>query len=823
MEVKSYTAGQDCRKVDIETNRGRLAVFGIAENIMRCVYTCREEILPVSPLGIECAGGQELSVWEKKGSFYVSSGRLQVRICRETGSFTWEDPETGKIFFREGEKELTEKPLLVYTTGGEEAVIERYQSVDGERSIVANLKPETDHMVYSGRLNFQWASGEQIHGLGQGEEGIYDYRGKVQYLYQHNMRIPVPFLVSDQKYGVLTDCGSLMTFNDDERGSYLYLDAVEQMDYYVIAGKDTDEIIRGFRKLTGKAVMLPKWSFGYVQSKEAYHGQKELVAAAAEYRRRKVGLDCIVQDWKTWKEDEWGNKRVDRSRYPDLGEMRRELHGMHVHSMVSVWPNMNEGTDDYEEMKEHGFLLNDYSTYDAFSAEARELYWKQAERELFSGGFDAWWCDSSEPFTGSDWSGEYQREPWERYELVGNEHRKYCRADRANLYPVYHARGMYENQRKAVPDQRVLNLTRSGYPSSQKYGTMLWSGDTSATWQVFRRQVTEGLNMCISGMPYWTLDIGGFFTVHEKWWKRGCGREADSSPNWFWRGDYEEGTADAGYRELYVRWFEYGAFLPMFRSHGTDTPREIWNFGETGDPFYDALVMTIETRYRLMPYIYSLAGNVWLEDGTMLRSLLFDFPEDRKAAAMDSEFMFGSSLLVCPVTEPMYYGRNSEELKRPKRWSCYLPEGAGWYDFYTGEQYEGGRTVDVPVDLSHIPVFVKAGSVLPMEQRLEYAQEEVSTPLELRVYPGADGSFVYYEDGGDGYEYEGGKYNRIVMEWQDTAGKLTIGGAKHKFPQGILGRKCVVTAGRERKEFLYEGRPVTLEFKAGGIGDEIQG
>ena len=336
MEVKSYTAGQDCRKVDIETNRGRLAVFGIAENIMRCVYTRREEILPVSPLGIECAGGQELSVREKKGSFYVSSGRLQVRICRETGSFTWEDPETGKIFFREGEKELTEKPLLVYTTGGEEAVIERYQSVDGERSIVANLKPETDHMVYSGRLNFQWASGEQIHGLGQGEEGIYDYRGKVQYLYQHNMRIPVPFLVSDQKYGVLTDCGSLMTFNDDERGSYLYLDAVEQMDYYVIAGKDTDEIIRGFRKLTGKAVMLPKWSFGYVQSKEAYHSQKELVAAAAEYRRRKVGLDCIVQDWKTWKEDEWGNKRVDRSRYPDLGEMRRELHGMHVHSMVSV-------------------------------------------------------------------------------------------------------------------------------------------------------------------------------------------------------------------------------------------------------------------------------------------------------------------------------------------------------------------------------------------------------------------------------------------------------------------------------------------------------
>ena len=310
-----------------------------------------------------------------------------------------------------------------------------------------------------------------------------------------------------------------------------------------------------------------------------------------------------------------------------------EIHAMHAHAMVSVWPNMNQGTADYEEFAAAGWLLNDLATYDAFNPEARAMYWRQAKRELFDGGFDAWWCDSTEPFSGPDWGGATLREPWERFQLVGGEHKKFLDPEKANLYAVAHAKGIYENQRRDAPDRRVLNLTRSGYVSSQRYGAVLWSGDISARWDVMKKQIAEALNMAASGYPWWTLDIGGFFVVRDNWRARGCGCDTDPSPKWFWRGDFEDGVNDPGYRELYVRWLQFGCFLPMFRSHGTDTPREIWNFGSPGEPFYDAIAETIRLRYRLMPYIYSLAGGVWRDNGMMVRPLLFDFPEDRRAVA----------------------------------------------------------------------------------------------------------------------------------------------------------------------------------------------
>lgn len=812
MRIESCIACQNGRQAQADTNQGKFMIYGITENILRCVYTRREEILQESPLGIEVAAGADISVEEGESSYKVSTGKICVELDKESGKFTWYDKVSGEVLLREGGKELTENPLMVYSTRDEKAVIRRVQTVDGERNFVENLKPTLDHMAYKAKLYFQWEDGEQIHGLGQGEEGIYDYRGNVQYLYQHNMRIPIPFLVSNRKYGILADCGSLMTFNDDCRGSYLYMDTVEQMDYYFIAGDTMDEIIAGFRKLTGKAVMLPKWAYGYVQSKEAYHDQEEVVATADEYRKRGIALDCIVQDWNTWKDGFWGNKLVDKERYPNLKAMNKSLHDMHVHSMVSVWPNMNAGTENYEEMEAAGYLLHDYATYDAFDEKARELYWKQAEEELFSGGFDSWWCDSTEPFSGPDWNGEHLREPWERFKLVGDEHKKFLRADRANLYAVAHAQGIYENQRKTAPDKRVLNLTRSGYAGAQKYGTMLWSGDTCATWTNFKKQITEGLNMCMSGMPYWTLDIGAFFTVGEKWQNRGCGCNTDPQAKWFWQGAYDEGVADLGYRELYVRWFQYGTFLPMFRSHGTDTPREIWNFGEPGEIFYDALEKSIRLRYRLMPYIYSMAGKVCMEDYTMLRSLLFDFSEDEVAAGIDSEFMFGDSLLVCPVTEPMYYEQNSRELQTEKRWKCYLPAGESWIDFYSGKAWEGGQWIDVPVSMEQIPVFVKAGSIIPMEQGLQYASEEVDTPLELRVYPGKDGQFTLYEDGGDDYGYEDGIYNRIPISWNDKDRKLRVGAAKHDFPQSICHRTCRVIAGEAECTFVYDGAELEMQL-----------
>lgn len=811
MKVTSAILAPEAGKVVLQTDKGKLLIQKMTDRILRCVYTEKEDFYQGSPLGIKEFSPSALELKEEENAWLVEAGKIAVRIDKETGAFTWLD-EMGKVLVQEKEKELTEKPLTVYTTGGEKPVLRRVKTVDGDRNFVENLKATEDHMVYRARIFFQWQEEEQIHGLGQGEEGIWNYRGHVQYLYQHNMRIPFPCFLSSQGYGLLADCGSLMTFNDDERGSYLYLDTVEQLDYYVIAG-DADQIVRGFRQLTGKAVMLPKWAYGYVQSREAYSTQEEMVETAERYRSIGVGLDCVVQDWHTWEEDAWGNKHMDPQRYPDLKGMNRKLHDMHVHSMVSIWPNMNAGTKDCDEMAEAGYLLYDYSTYDAFREEARALYWKQAEEDLFSGGFDSWWCDSTEPFSGPDWNGAHIREPWERFQMVGQEHKKFLRGDRANLFALKHAQGMYENQRKAAPDKRVLNLTRSGYAGIQQYGTILWSGDISATWEVLRRNIVEGLNMSASGMPYWTLDIGGFFVLKENWRKRGCFCSDDPNMKWFWAGDYEEGLEDIAYRELYVRWLEYGVFLPMFRSHGTDVPREIWNFGEPGQPYYEAIRQNIELRYRLIPYIYSLAGNVWLKDQTMLRSLIFDFPQDAKAAASSSQYMFGRNLLICPVTEPMDYDRGNKPLQKEHVWNCYLPSGTGWYDFYTGTYYEGGQTVAADAPLDHIPVFVKAGSILPMEAAgMQYAQQEVDTPLELHIYGGADGSFDYYEDAGEGYQYENGEYNAISMTWKDADKTLAIGGAKKKFPQGMIGRKCLAILGDRKVEFTYEGKPMQIRF-----------
>lgn len=809
MKIESYEICQNRSIIKLKTSQGLLVLFGIAENIIRCVYTKQEEVCSISPIEIQAEAKFVLHLQETKSACIISAGRVCLEVEKSTGYFTWRSQPDKGVLLREAGKELSGQPLMIYTTGEDEPIINRVLTVDGERNFVENLKPVIDHMAYRGKIYFRWKTEEKIYGLGQGEEGIYNYRGNVQYLYQHNMRIPIPFFLSDQKYGILADCGSLMSFNDDSRGSYLYFDTAEQIDYYFIAGETADEIIAGYRTLTGRAAILPKWAYGYVQSKEAYRTQEELVKVAEEYRKRRIGLDCVVQDWNTWEDGAWGNKIVDKTRYPDLAEMNQKLHDMHVHSMVSVWPNMNAGTDNYEEMQAAGYLLNDYATYDAFDEGARELYWKQAERELFSGGFDSWWCDSTEPFSGPDWNGEFLREPWERFRLVGNEHNKFLRADRANLYAAAHAKGIYENQRKAAPKKRVLNLTRAGYASIQKYGTVLWSGDIKASWKTLRCQITEGLNMALSGMPHWTLDIGAFFTVNEKWQNRGCGCKNDSSPKWFWRGDYEEGVNDYGYRELYVRWFEFAAFLPMFRSHGTDTPREVWNFGNPGELFYDALVSTIQLRYRLMPYIYSMAGKVWLKNDTMMRPLLFDFPDDA-GASLDSEYMFGENLLICPVTDPMYYERESRKLNRNKTWNCYLPGGTYWYDFHTGQYYEGGHTVEVQAEIGRIPVFVRAGAILPMEQQLQYAQEAADTAMEIHIYPGCDGKYELYEDEGDDYGYEEGHYNLIAMSWDDEKKELAIGSSAYDFPQSIRGRKCIVIAGEKRKGFVYQGEEVRI-------------
>ncbi len=762
------------QSIELELEQERLQIRAVNERIMHCSYS-HEPIKTYQSMLVCKAADKVLSTTEKEHSLHISAGILGCDIDLAGGRICWTNDNNNMVLLQEGKKEFEKIPVVKYTTGGEEPIIRRVKTVDGERNFIENLREESDHDAYQGRLYFSFAEDEAIHGLGQGEDGVYDYRHHTQYLYQHNMRIPMPMFVSNKGYGILFDATCLMTFNDTEVGSYMFFDAIPQLDYYVIAGDSLDEIIAGFRELTGAAAMLPKWAYGYIQSKEQYYSDKELLDIVKKYRELEVPLDCVVQDWNSWEQDQWGQKSLDPKRYANMRECSDKIHALGAHTMISVWPNMNTGTKNHTELFNAGYMLNDYATYDAFDENARALYWKQAKEGLFDQGFDSWWCDSTEPFSGPDWNGDIKREPWVRYHLVGTEHKKYLDAERANAYALAHARGIYENQRKTTEKGRVLNLTRSGYASGQRYAAVLWSGDITASWNVMKGQIAEGLNMAMSGYPYWTLDIGGFFTVGKKWQNRGCSCNTDPTGRWFWKGEYDEGVKDLGFCELYTRWIEFGCFLPMFRSHGTDTPREIWNFGKKGEPFYDAIEKYIRLRYRLMPYIYSLAGGVACDSGTIMRSLLFDFSEDKKAAGLSTEYMFGKSLLVCPVFEPMYYEAESKRLSREHLWNVYLPGGCDWYDFYTGERFAGGRKLLAAAPLDTMPLYVRAGSILPMRTGRQYAMQQVDTPFELYVYPGADGEFVLYEDAGDDYAYEQGEYARITITYEEESGMLTIG------------------------------------------------
>ena len=652
----------------------------IAPNIVRCTYTPGDQV--------------------KNESRLVEPKFLRGETCGE--------------FLNPVEKVSFEKrDIYHFSTGGEEPVIRVEKTVDGQRTYIENLKEVYDRTAWRAELKLALTEDEHIFGFGQDENGVWDLRGKIEYLYQHNMKIPMPVYVSTRGYGVLLDCACLMIFDDREGAAKLTLECVEQVDYYVITGS-MDQIIAGYRELTGRASEMPDWVWGYWQSKEKYTTQEELLDIARRHRKDGVPLDVVVQDWKTWVGDLWGDKYLDKDRYPDMKAASQQLHEMNVHSIVSVWPNMNTGGRNHTEFAEKRMLLNDYSTYDAFNPEARKLYWKQAEEDLYSGGFDGWWCDSTEPFPGPDWCGEVKLPEEERFRIVGGEHEKYLDPAVANAFALYHALGFHENQ----PKKPVVNLTRSGWAGSQKYGAILWAGDTSATWEELKREIAKGLNVNLSGIPYWTVDAGAFFVGSTECWRKWSG-DPDAAPVWFWKGDYNDGVADLGYQELYTRWLQFACFLPIFRSHGTDTPREYWNFDE---PFRSVILDTIKLRYRLMPYIKDMARRVTEEHYTMFRSLLFDFAADKNAWKVCDEFMFGDDLLICPVLEPVLYEQGSRKITQTgKTRRCYLPAGTRWVNFYDRSCYEGGQFVEVPAVLEQIPIFVREGAVIPMQEVTMYA------------------------------------------------------------------------------------------------------
>ena len=794
----------------IETPNGFLKLTAYADNILRVRFAPTQAFSAKQSLMVQPDAGVpvDMDVRETIEALVVSTSKLAVHVNKRTGACTYRD-HLGQILTKEpdrGGKTLI--PVdVVKSVFDETDEVQIRKDADGVHAYIPSARQVVDRQAYHTKLEFEWMEGEALYGLGSHEEGMMNLRGQHQYLYQQNMKVVVPVLLSTRGYGILLDSYSLMTFHDDAFGSYLWTDVDDELDFYFIYGPEFDQIVQSIRQLTGKAPMLPRWAFGYIQSKEAYVSQTELIDIVKEYRRRGLPLDCIVQDWRSWPRDLWGQKTLDPERFPDPDGMTAELHSLNARMMISIWPNMNPGGDNWRGMRDQGCLLGNQATYDAFQEKARALYWKQANEGLFAHGIDAWWCDCTEPFQ-TDWTGAFKPEPEERLRINTEEAKRYLDPALINAYSLMHSQGIYEGQRKTSADKRVVNLTRSAYVGQQRYSGIAWSGDVSATWDTLRRQVADGLNFCATGLPYWTVDIGAFFVKND--------------PNlWFWNGDFDRGVEDLGYRELYVRWFQYAAFLPMFRSHGTDTPREIWRFGEPGEVFYDALEKFLRLRYRLMPYIYSLAGMVTHEDYTMMRALPFDFRCDPDTYNVGDQFMFGPALLVSPVTQPMYYAAESTQLHDvSKTRSVYLPKGADWYDFWTGQRHAGGQTMIADASLDTMPLYVRAGSIIPLGADIQHTGEGGDSPLELLLYPGQDGHFTLYEDEGDNYNYEQGMFARIPLDWDDRHQQLTIGSRQGSYPDMPASRTfrlTIVSEGNaqpddtQTQSFVYSGQEMVVD------------
>lgn len=605
--------------------------------------------------------------------------------------------------------------------------------------------------------SFGLGDDEATYGLGQHQNGRLDYRGSSVRLQQANRDVGVPMLVSSRGYGILWNNASVTQVDvalPQSAGQLIFRsEAGSGIDYDFIYGPALDDVIGGYRALTGAAPMMARWTWGLWQSKERYQTQDELLAVAKRYRAMGVPLDAVVQDWQYWRKDGWGSHAFDPARYPDPAEMVQALHAANVHAIISVWPRFDLGLDNLAELERVGAVYpatyhNVYPQgtgrwYDAYSAPGRDLYWKQIMRGLGSLDFDGWWLDGSEAELGGDW-GQL------RTVLTAQG----PGAEVYNAYPLWHTAAVHDGMRRDMPGKRAFILTRSAYAGQQRNAAITWSGDTFGNWDVFSRQIPAALNFSLSGIPYWSADIGGFFGGNPQ---------------------------DPAYAELFTRWYQFGVFNPMFRVHGTGDGKEIWQFPAATQKIlldYDRL------RYRLLPYIYAMSWDVTHNGGSMLRPLAMDFPGDRAALTIGDQYLFGKALLVNPVTQASAGVR-----------TIYLPQGANWYDFWSGKRHEGGQVLAAKADIATIPVFARAGSILPLGPVKQYAAQKSDAPLELRVYPGSDGTFELYDDEGDGYGYEQGRYATTHLSWDDRNRRLAIGRRQGEYPGMSAQQTFRVTCG----------------------------
>lgn len=806
----------------------RLRICFLGDTIARITFTTRETFSDTqSRIVVNRSNRIEFQMVEEFDRFRVFTKTMTVCVAKATGALTYLDSR-GNVLHQEparGGKFLKSRIVKrnTFASPTEAEILSATMNVDGARAAATILSTAADREAYEARLDFDFFPDEAVFGLGSHEEGYGNLRGRSRNLYQQNMKAVVPHLVSTRGYGILLDCCSLMTFHDDEQGTFWWADCVPELDFYFLAGGDFAGVIRNYRQLTGAPPLPPIWAFGYVQSKERYVTASEMLEIVREYRRREIPLDLIVLDWKSWPNRAgWGQKSFDLTRFPDPGQFIDDLHSEDVRLMMSIWPIMTGGCENQRELLARGEMLGNHATYNAFDPNARDSYWQQARRGLFSHGVDAWWCDCTEPFE-ADWTGAVKPNPQHRLTINTAAAKLYIDEADINAYSLVHSQGIYEGQRTTTSAKRVLNLTRGSYAGQSRYGTITWNGDICGTWDCLRRTVAEGLNFCATGEPYWTVDAGGFFVDHR--------------PDlWFWRGDYPPGTRgltpidalqpdpadtgsrDLGFHELYVRWLQYSVFLPMMRSHGTDVPREIWRFGEPGNPFYDAIATAIRLRYLLLPTIYSLAARVTFGDGSILRPLALAYPADLATHNIDDAFLFGP-LLVCPVLNAQYYGPGSTPISNPTQSrKVYLPANTDWYCVHTYGHKVGGQTVFADTPLDRIPVFAPAGTILVLAREMQHTGQLRSAPHEICVFTGHDGSFTWYEDAGDGYEYEAGSSAQVTLFWSESSGELTLAAREGSFHGLTVSRELnirfVTPLGSLVASLHYSGAALRINLHA---------
>lgn len=709
------------------------------------------------------------SLKEADDELILNSKHLQVKINLNNGKIS---------FFNKGEKLLSEK-------------------VHGTAFIDFN---DAGTKTFTVSQSFVLNADETIYGLGQQQEGKMSKRGVRLNMVQGNTDDYIPFFQSVKGYGLFWDNYSPTIFEDNTDSTYFKSEVGDIIDYYFMYGGNADGVVACMRDLTGQVPMFPLWTYGFWQSRERYKSQDELIGVVKKFRELNVPLDGIIQDWQYWGNNYlWNAMEFLNPEFYNPQKMVNDVHAMNAHIIISIWNSFGPKTKQYRELDSIGALFNietwpqsgiqgwpprmDYPSgvrvYDAYNPNARDIYWKYLSAGLLSKGIDGWWIDSSEPDHLNIKPSDYDTKTY-----LGSFRKV------RNAYPIMTVGGVAEHHLSQTTDKRLFILTRSAFAGQQRYGANLWSGDVVASWEALHNQISAGLHVSLCGMPHWNSDIGGFFL-------------------WNFKNPLE----NPDYRELHVRWMQFGTFCPMMRSHGEGYPREIYQFGEEGEPIYDAIKKSINLRYSFLPYIYSISWDVTKNQSSIMRALVMDFANDKKALDINDEFMFGKSILVCPVTTGMYTESGHTNFSEIKSRELYLPEGVNWIDFWTGEKHAGGQTISKETPLDIIPLYVKEGSILPIGPKVEYATEKQWDNLELKVYTGANGSFILFEDEFDNYNYENGAYTEIPIIWDDTLRKLTIEARKGAYSGMLSNRKFTVTLDDGTSKIVnYGGKKLVVKF-----------